>query len=117
MKRPVIGVIGNTRLIEDRFTAQLVGETNLRAVADVAGALPMMFAGTPEITDIGALQDVVDVVLLTGGRATVHPSSFGAENQTRDPTIRSATTWRWRWPRSASRAASRCWASAAAFRR
>ena len=83
MKRPVIGVIGNTRLIEDRFTAQLVGETNLRAVADVAGALPMMFAGTPEITDIGALLDVVDGVLLTGGRANVHPSRFGAEHHSR----------------------------------
>ena len=44
MKRPVVGVIGNTRQIENRFTAQMVGETNLRAVADVAGALPMMFA-------------------------------------------------------------------------
>jgi putative glutamine amidotransferase len=83
MKLPVIGVIGNTRLIEDRFTAQLVGETNLRAVADVAGALPMMFAGTPEITDIGALLDVVDGVLLTGGRANVHPSRFGAEHHSR----------------------------------
>ena len=61
MKRPVIGVIGNTRLIEDRFTAQMVGETNLRAVADVAGALPMMFAGTPDITDLGALLETVDV--------------------------------------------------------
>ena len=30
----------------------------LRAVADVAGALPLMFAGSPEITDIGALLDV-----------------------------------------------------------
>ncbi|MEA2981953.1 MAG: putative glutamine amidotransferase [Alphaproteobacteria bacterium] len=79
MKRPVIGVIGNTRLIEDRFTAQLVGETNLRAVADVAGALPLMFAGTPDITDLDALLDAVDGVLLTGGRANVHPSRFGAE--------------------------------------
>jgi putative glutamine amidotransferase len=79
MKRSVIGVIGNTRLIEDRFTAQLVGETNLRAVADVAGALPMMFAGTPDITDIGALLDTVDGILLTGGRANVHPSRFGVE--------------------------------------
>ena len=79
MKRPVIGVIGNTRLVEGRFTAQSVGETNLRAIADVAGALPLMFAGTPAITDIGALLDTVDGVLLTGGRANVHPSRFGVE--------------------------------------
>ena len=79
MKRPIIGVIGNTRLIENRFPAQFVGERNLRAVAEVTGALPMMFAGTPEITDIGALLDAVDGVLLTGGRANVHPTRFGAE--------------------------------------
>jgi len=79
MKRPVIGVIGNTRQVENRFPAQFVGEKNLRAIADVAGALPMMFAGTPEITDIDALLDSVDGVLLTGGRANVHPSRFGVE--------------------------------------
>jgi len=79
MKRPVVGVIGNTHLVENRFTAQLVGERSLRAVADVAGALPMVFAGCPEITEIGALLEVVDGVLLTGARANVHPTRFGAE--------------------------------------
>ncbi len=83
MKRPVVGVIGNTRLVENRFTAQSVGETNMRAVAEVAGALPMMFAGTPDITDIGALLDAVDGVLLTGARANVHPTRFGAEPHVR----------------------------------
>jgi putative glutamine amidotransferase len=77
MKRPIIGVIGNTRLVENKFPAQFVGERNLRAVADVTGALPLMFAGTPEITDVGALLDAVDGILLTGGRANVHPSRFG----------------------------------------
>jgi putative glutamine amidotransferase len=79
MKRPVIGVIANTRLVEDRFTAQLCGESSLRAVADVTGALPMMFAGCPRITEIGALLDSVDGILLTGGRANVHPTRYGAE--------------------------------------
>lgn len=79
MKRPVIGVIGSMHLAENRFPAQRVGERNLRAVADVAGALPLVFAGSPEITDIGALLDVVDGVLLTGARANVHPTRFGVE--------------------------------------
>ena len=79
MKRPLIGVIGNTRLIENRFTVQMCGETNLRALAEVAGALPMMFAGCAAITDIGALLEAVDGVLLTGGRANVHPRRFGVE--------------------------------------
>ena len=79
MKRPVVGVIGNTHLVENRFAAQLVGERNLRAVAEVAGALPVMFAGTPEITEIGALLEVVDGILLTGARANIHPTRFGIE--------------------------------------
>jgi len=79
MTKPVVGVIGNAHLVENRHKAQMVGERNLRAVAEAAGALPLMFAGTPEITDIGALLDAVDGILLTGARANVHPSHFGAE--------------------------------------
>ena len=79
MARPVIGVIGNARLIDNRFPAQIVGENNMRAVAAVAGALPLMFAAAPAITDLGDLLDTVDGVLLTGGRANVHPTRFNAE--------------------------------------
>jgi putative glutamine amidotransferase len=79
MARPVVGVIANTHLLEKRFPAQLVGEKNLRAVAEVAEALPLMFAGAPEITDIGALLEVVDGVLLTGARANVHPARFNTK--------------------------------------
>jgi putative glutamine amidotransferase len=77
--KPVVGVIGNAHRIENRFATQMVGERNLRAVADATGALPLMFAGTPEITDVGALLDAVDGILLTGARANVHPTRFGLE--------------------------------------
>jgi putative glutamine amidotransferase len=78
MKRPVVGVIGNAHRFENRFATQMVGERNLRAVAEVAGALPLMFASSPEITDIGALLEVVDGIVLTGARANVHPTRFNA---------------------------------------
>jgi putative glutamine amidotransferase len=79
MRKPVVGVIGSAYRIENRFATQIVGERNLRAVADVSGALPLMFAGSPDITDIGALLDAVDGVVLTGARANVHPTRFRAE--------------------------------------
>lgn len=79
MKRPVVGVIGNAYVVENRYGAQIVGERNMRAVAEVCGALPLMFAAAPDITDIDHLLSVVDGVLLTGGRANVHPSRFGVE--------------------------------------
>lgn len=82
MARPVIGVIGNYHNLENRFSVQLAGQNNLQAVADVANALPLIFAGNPAITDIVDLLAVVDGILLTGARANVHPLRFGA---TADP--------------------------------
>lgn len=79
MRKPVIGIIGNAYSIENRFPAHMAGERNFRAVADVAGGLPLMFAGAPDVTDIAALLDTVDGILLTGARANVHPTRFGAE--------------------------------------
>lgn len=78
-RKPVVGVIGNATRIENRFPVQVVGERNLRAVAQVAGALPLMFASCPDITDIGALLDTVDGIVLTGARANVHPTRFNKE--------------------------------------
>jgi putative glutamine amidotransferase len=83
IRRPVIGVIGNAYRIENRFATQMVGERNLLAVAEVAGALPLMFAASPGITDIGALLDTVDGVMLTGARANVHPTRFKTKPDTR----------------------------------
>ncbi len=79
MRKPVVGVIANRYVVEDRFETQLVGERNLRAIADVCGALPLIFAGVPGITDIGSLLDIVDGIVLTGARANVHPSHFDTE--------------------------------------
>src|SRR5580700_5296816 len=82
-KKPVVGVIGSAHLAEGKFPAQRVSERILRAAAEVAGALPLIFAGSPEIIDIGALLDTVDGVLLTGARANVHPSHFGLDEDPR----------------------------------
>ncbi len=83
MRKPVVGVIGNASVVNDRHNVQLVGQRNMRAIAEVAGALPLMFAGTPDITDIEALLGAVDGILLTGGRANVHPTHFGVEPDAR----------------------------------
>lgn len=79
MGKPVVGVIGNDYRIEDRFQVQITGEANLKALAEVSGALPLMFAATPDITDISALLDTVDGIVLTGARANVHPAHFGTD--------------------------------------
>ena len=72
-------MMGSAYRVENRFATQMVGERNLRALAEVTGALPLMFAASPDITDVGALLDAVDGILLTGARANVHPKHFRAE--------------------------------------
>jgi putative glutamine amidotransferase len=79
MKKPVVGVIGNSGVVNDRHNVHLVGRRNMQAVAEVAGALPLMFAGCPDVTDIDVLLDTVDGILLTGARANVHPACFGVD--------------------------------------
>ena len=86
MSKPIVGVIGTSDTVERRFPIQFVGEKNLRAVCDVANALPLMFAGLPDVTDIGSLLNAVDGVLLTGARANVHPAYFNVEpNEKHEP--------------------------------
>jgi putative glutamine amidotransferase len=79
MRKPVVGVTANTHQIENRIPGQMSGERSLYAVAEVAEAQPLVIPSLPNIVDIPALLDVVDGVLLTGGRANVHPTRYGAE--------------------------------------
>lgn len=79
MARPVVGIIGNNLLVEQRFTVQGAGERNLAAVAEVTGALPLVFGSRPGLTDIADLIETVDGIVLTGARANVHPSRFHTE--------------------------------------
>jgi putative glutamine amidotransferase len=79
MSKPIVGVIGNMHQIEGRHAGQRVGQRNLQAVATVSDAMPVMFAGTPDITDTETLLEVVDGVLLTGAAPNVHPTHFGAD--------------------------------------
>ena len=78
-RRPVVGIIGNHLMVENRFAVQATGSRNLAAVAEVAGALPLIFGGDPKLTDIRDLLDTVDGIVLTGARANVHPTRFATE--------------------------------------
>jgi putative glutamine amidotransferase len=83
MSKPVVGVIGNAHVISNAYHVHGAGRRCLMAVADVAGALPLIFAGTPGVTDVDTLLDAVDGILLTGARANVHPSRYGVEPDAR----------------------------------
>lgn len=77
MARPVIGIIGNSYLINDQYPAHAAGEMNAAAVAQVSGCLPLIVPSDPALVDLADLLDVCDGFLLTGGRPNVHPEEYG----------------------------------------
>ncbi len=79
MGKPLVGVIANTYKMENRFPMHGSGSKTLRAVADVTSAMPLMFAACPQTSEIATLLETVDGIVLTGGRANVHPRHYGEE--------------------------------------
>ncbi|MEM7237700.1 MAG: gamma-glutamyl-gamma-aminobutyrate hydrolase family protein [Pseudomonadota bacterium] len=76
-RRPVVGLVGNERVLDPCFPVQFVSEWSLRAVGEVADATPLIVPGIPALHDIGGLLDLIDGLVVTGAAANVHPSLYG----------------------------------------
>ena len=79
MARPVIGIIGNAHLVNSEYPVQAVGLSNIEAVADLTGAIPLIVPAVPRIGAISDLLEACDGFVFTGGRPNVHPSHWGEE--------------------------------------
>lgn len=79
MARPVIGIIGNSHMINDTYPVHAVGLMNSCAVAHVADCVPMIVPTDPTLVSVAELLEVCDGFLFTGGRPNVHPSEYGEE--------------------------------------
>ena len=77
MRRPVVGVIGNSYVQDDRYPVHATGVINVDAVANVAGCLPLIIAADPRFVKVDELLEICDGFLLTGGRPNVHPQEYG----------------------------------------
>jgi putative glutamine amidotransferase len=92
-RRPVVAIITD-RVELHRHVAYAAFDGYVRAVAEVAGALPLLLPASPEAVDAAALIDAVDGVLLTGSPSNVAPDRYGAEPlplSTVQDTARDAT--------------------------
>ncbi len=78
-RRPVVGIIGNSYMMNDRYPVHSGGTMNSAAVAEVAGCLPLIIPSDPRFVTVAELLDLCDGFLLTGGRPNVHPSEYGEE--------------------------------------
>ena len=79
MRRKTVGIIGNHMATGPGSPGQRASDRYIRAVAGIAGAVPLIIPGMPGTQDIGHLIDILDGVVLTGARPNVHPGRYGAE--------------------------------------
>lgn len=75
----MVGIIGNSYLLNDQYPAHATGTMNSDAIARVAGALPLIIPSDPAYVSVQELLDLCDGFLLTGGRPNVHPSEYGED--------------------------------------
>lgn len=82
MTRPIVGIIGNSYLLNDEYPAHAGGSHNSEAVANVSGCMPMLIPADPRFLSVEELLETCDGFVLTGGRPNVHPEEYGeAETQ------------------------------------
>ncbi|MEO0372405.1 MAG: gamma-glutamyl-gamma-aminobutyrate hydrolase family protein [Pseudomonadota bacterium] len=79
MARPVIGIIGNSYLLDEEYPVHAGGTMNSNAVANVAECLPFIVPTDPDFVSVEELLATCDGFLLTGGRPNVHPEEYGEE--------------------------------------
>ena len=79
MGRKTVGIIANVMATGPGSPGQRASLRYISAVADIAGAVPLIIPAIPETQDIGHLVDILDGIVLTGARPNVHPSRYGAE--------------------------------------
>ncbi|MCV6585463.1 MAG: gamma-glutamyl-gamma-aminobutyrate hydrolase family protein [Marinibacterium sp.] len=77
MTRPVVGIIGNSYLVNDEYPTHAGGTMNSDAVANVSNCLPLLIPSDPRFVSVAELLDACDGFLLTGGRPNVHPEEYG----------------------------------------
>ena len=77
MTRPVIGIIGNSYLLNDEYPAHAAGHMNAEALVRVSGAMPVIIPSDPDLVSVAELTALCDGFLFTGGRPNVHPEEYG----------------------------------------
>ena len=73
--RPVIGLPADRRMI-GLHPFHAVGEKYLRAVAEAAGAVPLIIPALGDVVSVDEILDVVDGIVLTGSPSNVEPVHY-----------------------------------------
>ncbi|WP_424940166.1 gamma-glutamyl-gamma-aminobutyrate hydrolase family protein [Aliiroseovarius sp. S253] len=79
MRRPIVGIIGNSYLLNDNYPTHAGGTMNSEAVSQVSGCLPLIVPTDPRFVTVDELLETCDGFLFTGGRPNVHPEEYGED--------------------------------------
>lgn len=79
MARPIVGIVSNPHLINDRYLVHGASAMIAKAVSEVSEALPLVIPSDPTVADIPALLASCDGFLFPGGRPNVHPKHYAEE--------------------------------------
>ena len=77
MVRPIVGIVGNSYLINDSYPVHTGGTINSQAVSEVAECMPLLIPTDPRFVSVEELMAVCDGFMFTGGRPNVHPEEYG----------------------------------------
>ncbi|MGF1551960.1 MAG: gamma-glutamyl-gamma-aminobutyrate hydrolase family protein [Paracoccaceae bacterium] len=76
-ERPLVGVTANAVFVGDLYHAQVCGDRTLEALTATTDCQPVILPGMPEAASTAELAEMLDGLVLTGGRPNVHPEEYG----------------------------------------
>ena len=79
MTRKTVGILGVAEVSAGGAPSQRMADAYAVTVARMTGAAPLIIPAMPETQEVGHLIEILDGIVLTGGRANVHPSFYGEE--------------------------------------
>lgn len=86
MTRKTVGILAIAEISQGGAPSQRSADTFSQTVAKMTGATPLLIPALPEVHDIGHLIEILDGIVLTGGRPNVHPEEYGhAETEAHGP--------------------------------
>ena len=74
-KRPIIGLPADCRMIGDH-AFHVVGDKYVRAVAEAAGAVPLLIPALGDIVSVDEILEIVDGLVFTGSASNVEPVHY-----------------------------------------
>ncbi len=78
--RPIVGIITNEAVgFNGRQHSHSAGKRYVDAVMNFANVVPILIPACIRKCDLGALLDMLDGVVLTGGRANIEPHHYGGQ--------------------------------------